>query len=759
MSALINGGVFSQRVYAGGPAQPRADELRAALKAANPDYRGGGNFDVEDGRIVRVNIQAQRIRDLSPLRGLPLRALDCGMNDVTDLSPLSGMPLHVLLCDANGVEDLSSLKGMRLIGLECSRNEIADLSPLRGMALKILGCGHNKIADLSPLKWVPLVALHCEGNRIRDLSPLAGMPLERLLCSKNLISDLASLKGIPLEELDCGQTQVCDLSPLKGSRLRVLGAYDLEIRDLSVLLDVPLSSLALSPGKVKGGRVAFSRHETLKDVYVNTPYPWGGSGRAFQMDIPLIGRGMRPIPVRAEVFLADLAMCSGEPRLVATLLGHTGRVHSVGFSPDGKQIESAAADGTVRLWDAATCQCMREGKGRRAPVPATLVSPDRKLRISGSEDGSITLADAASGKPLAVLLGHKGAVACVALSLDGFRLVSGGADGTVRVWSLGRPDPIELRKLGEIQQRAIAAAMKKTVTFDFAETPLEDVMNFLSSLADISIVLDPRAAKDAPKITLRANEMPLGDALKRICNPLGLFSVVLDDALFVGRERDVKDMQRHADAMRQLQGQPDNQVAAKFAKTVTFDFVETPLQDVTNVFSSLIDVTIIVDLQGAGDVPNITLRANDMRFEQSLRWVCRRTGLDYTWLDGALFLASPARMKASLGEHEALRAATRPPTKELAETLAKKITFDFVETPLPDVVAFLAELTKLPLLVDDGLEENPPTVTLRVGDMPADSAIRWCCRVGGLACVWRGEKLIITTPERAREEAAKRKER
>ena len=35
-------------------------------------------------------------------------------------------------------------------------------------------------------------------------------------------------------------------------------------------------------------------------------------------------------------------------------LGHTGRVWSVAFSPDGKQILSGSWDGTIKLWDIAS---------------------------------------------------------------------------------------------------------------------------------------------------------------------------------------------------------------------------------------------------------------------------------------------------------------------------------------------------------------------------------------------------------------------
>ena len=89
------------------------------------------------------------------------------------------------------------------------------------------------------------------------------------------------------------------------------------------------------------------------------------------------------------------------------LRGHTDTVKAVAFSPDGERVLTGSADGTARLWDAATGKALATLVGHTHMVRGVAFSPDGTRVLTGSDDNTARLWDVATGKPLAILAGHR----------------------------------------------------------------------------------------------------------------------------------------------------------------------------------------------------------------------------------------------------------------------------------------------------------------------------------------------------------------
>ena len=87
-------------------------------------------------------------------------------------------------------------------------------------------------------------------------------------------------------------------------------------------------------------------------------------------------------------------------RIELNLVGHTGAVHDVAYSPDGTRIATAGADGTARIFDAGTGKELASLAGRHAMVYAAAFSPDGAQIATAGFDGTARIWDAESGRQL-----------------------------------------------------------------------------------------------------------------------------------------------------------------------------------------------------------------------------------------------------------------------------------------------------------------------------------------------------------------------
>ncbi len=140
-------------------------------------------------------------------------------------------------------------------------------------------------------------------------------------------------------------------------------------------------------------------------------------------------------------YSADVGPSAGQD-LVKTLKGHRDAVRALSCFPRrlatssnrsiGPFVFSGSDDTNVRVWNAATFECVHELKGHVDNVRVLTVD-DRHL-YSGSWDKTIRVWDLETFSCKHIINGHSEAV--LALCVMGGHLVSGSYDTTVRIWGV-----------------------------------------------------------------------------------------------------------------------------------------------------------------------------------------------------------------------------------------------------------------------------------------------------------------------------------
>ena len=122
----------------------------------------------------------------------------------------------------------------------------------------------------------------------------------------------------------------------------------------------------------------------------------------------------------------------------AILIGHTTRVNSIAYSPDGETIATTGwdRDNTVRLWDTQTGQNIFISRTQMPWDTFVIFSPDGTTYAAAAADNTVHLWDGKTGNQKITLTGHTKQVSCAAYSPDSKTIATGSYDGTIRLWDV-----------------------------------------------------------------------------------------------------------------------------------------------------------------------------------------------------------------------------------------------------------------------------------------------------------------------------------
>jgi hypothetical protein len=106
------------------------------------------------------------------------------------------------------------------------------------------------------------------------------------------------------------------------------------------------------------------------------------------------------------------------------------------FAADGEHVLTADHEGSLRLWNVETGDCLQTLAGHVSPATSVAWSADGHHALSGGMDGAARFWNLKTGRRLRVLRGSKLEIWSVALSNDRLLACSGSRGGPLLLWNL-----------------------------------------------------------------------------------------------------------------------------------------------------------------------------------------------------------------------------------------------------------------------------------------------------------------------------------
>ena len=183
------------------------------------DFNGDGKIQLDEAeQLTDLNIANRDINDLTGINAfVNLNSINVEANKISDLSYLNLPALKSLNCSANNLAEINFNLVQGIDNLNCSGNEITvfDLSKLP--MLSVLNCSNNTITSLDFTDHFSIRAIDCSFNDLSEIT-LVNIPMiTDINVSNNNLTGL-ELTGLNIEDLwsfgnlDCSYNELTTLN-------------------------------------------------------------------------------------------------------------------------------------------------------------------------------------------------------------------------------------------------------------------------------------------------------------------------------------------------------------------------------------------------------------------------------------------------------------------------------------------------------------------------------------------------------------------
>ncbi|MFC1479075.1 hypothetical protein ACFL6F_00620 [Planctomycetota bacterium] len=310
----------------------------------------------------------------------------------------------------------------------------------------------------------------------------------------------------------------------------------------------------------------------------------------------------------------------------------------------------------------------------------------------------------------------------VGVTPAGEREILAEAGARLQVNAQGKVTELEKREKPSRKVSELEKKLSKRLSFSFGDMPLTEAVSYFQQIGECNIIVDARAlgGRKAEDISIQfeAKDITLENALFWTARKVGLVCAVEDNAVAISSEKLYPNHWKlHEKGEEQTKWHQE--IREKMEKKTTFDFVETPFEQVMSFLSKVTGLTLIVDHGIDLNGKNVTLRVNDMKMDLALKWITRLAGCNYTIAREAVLISNKKDIKGDWDRKlelerkeqvEKRKAIIDERNRKVAEQLEQKISLNLANADIGFTFETLRKITGVTIVL------APAVLTVRNED-------------------------------------------